>query len=391
MIETLAFFSNYFNHHQKALCDELYKRLGEGFHFIETEPMEGFRSDMGWGKEEVPPYVLRSYESEQNEKEANRLAEESDVLIMGTAPERYIKKRLEKNGLIFRYSERPLKEGRWKIFVPYLAKKFYVNHISNRNKSIYCLCAGAFVSSDFKFLLNSYKDKCYKFGYFPFPEAKTWEELSALKMQNDRIRILWCGRFLKLKRADLLIRACARAKDEGCDFELELVGNGEEERHLKKLVRENGLDGQTAFMGYLSPEETRAEMEKADIYVCTSNKLEGWGAVIYEGLSAGCAVIATSMAGATPFLVKDGQTGLVYRSGSVKSLSDKLISCLKDMEGSRMMGRRAYDEMHDSWNPDTAAERVLSVAGRLLKGERFFYEDGPMSEAPIIYEDWYRG
>ena len=59
MIKTLAFFSNYFNHHQKALCDELYKRLGEGFHFIETEHMEKFRSNMGWGKEDIPSYVIR--------------------------------------------------------------------------------------------------------------------------------------------------------------------------------------------------------------------------------------------------------------------------------------------------------------------------------------------
>ena len=46
--------------------------------------------------------------------------------------------------------------------------------------------------------------------------------------------------------------------------------------------------------------------------------------------------------------------------------------------------------MHEKWNPDTAAERLLAVSDHLIRGERFFYEDGPMSEAPIIYEDWYR-
>ncbi|MBQ9606663.1 MAG: glycosyltransferase [Lachnospiraceae bacterium] len=390
MAKTLTFFSNYFNHHQKALCDELFKRLGEGFHFIETEPMEGFRSDMGWGREGIPSYVLKSYESDQNEDQANKLASDSDIVIMGTAPERYIKERLKNDRLIFRYSERPLKEGRWKIFVPYLTKKFYVNHISNRNKSIYCLCAGAFVSSDYRFLLNSYKDKCYKFGYFPFPEEKTWEELSAHKLQNNRVKILWCGRFLKLKRADLLIKACAAARDEGYDFDLELVGNGEEEQHLKKLTDELGLNDRTSFMGYMSPEDTRAEMEKADIYVCTSNKLEGWGAVIYEGLSAGCTVIATSMAGATPFLIRDRETGLVFRSGDEKSLARKLTACLKDMDTSRKMAKRAYMQMRDIWNPDIAAERILKVSEHLLKGESFYYDEGPMSEAPVIYEDWYR-
>ena len=84
-------------------------------------------------------------------------------------------------------------------------------------------------------------------------------------------------------------------------------------------------------------------MEKADIYVCTSNKLEGWGAVIYEGLSAGCATIATSAAGATPFLIKDGETGYAYRSGDWRSLADKLELYLKDVEGAHLMGRRAYE------------------------------------------------
>ena len=253
----------------------MYKKLGDGFRFVETEPMEEFRSKMGWGKEDIPPYVLKCHLSADNDRLALRLSEEADVVIMGTAPEKYVKNRLDADKLTFRLSERPLKEGRWKIFVPYLAKKFYINHISRRgNRYLYCLCAGAYVASDFEFLLGSYRDKCYKFGYFPFPESKTYEELSALKMQSDRVRILWCGRFLKLKRADLLVRAASAMKDKGYDFELEFVGDGEEEKHIREMVKECGMEDRTAFMGYMSPEDTRAEMEKADIYVCTSNKLE---------------------------------------------------------------------------------------------------------------------
>lgn len=388
---TLTFYSNYFNHHQKALCDELYARLGEGFHFIETEPIEDFRAKMGWGKEEVPSYVVRSYESEDNEHLATSLALESDVVVIGTAPERFIRGRLDADKLIFRYSERPLKEGRWKFFVPYLTKKFYVNHIKNRNKSIYCLCAGAFASSDYEFLLGSYRNKCYKFGYFPFPEEKSWEELYALKGQNNRIKILWCGRFLKLKRADLLIRAVSRLVDINQKFDLRLVGEGKEEQHLRELVSKSGLDDRVSFMGYLSPTDTREEMAKADIYVCTSNKLEGWGSVIYEGLAAGCTVIATSQAGATPFLVKDGVTGYVYRSGSVDSLTEKLRLCLEDMDKSRRIAHNACTQMKESWNPSVAAERLLEVSEHLLRGEEYFYDDGPMSRADLIYENWYDG
>ena len=99
-MKTLTFYSNYFNHHQKALCDAFYELLGDGFTFVETMPMEEFRSGMGWGID-IPSYVLRTYESADNEKRALELATSSDLVIMGTAPEYYIEKRIERAGGAF--------------------------------------------------------------------------------------------------------------------------------------------------------------------------------------------------------------------------------------------------------------------------------------------------
>ncbi len=388
-MRSLVFFSNYFNHHQKALCDRLYERLGSGFTFVETEPIEEFRSKMGWGKEEIPSYVLKSHLGESEKQRARELALKSDVAVIGTAPEDFIRERMEKNRLTFRYSERPLKEGKFKVLVPYLAKKFYINHFSKRNKNLYILAAGAFVSSDYRFL-HSYIGKCYKFGYFPQKEIKSWEELKGLKDRNDPVRILWAGRFLKLKRADLCLKAAARCREAGVGFQLVFVGNGEEEKRLKTLTERLGLWDVTEFAGYLSPEETREAMERADIFICTSNKLEGWGSVIYEALSAGCAVISTSQAGATPWLVEEGRTGLVFQSGSLKSLTGKLLHLLKAPEEIRRLGENAYRNMDQYWNPETAAGRLLNVSEKLLRGEEFYYESGPLSRAEELKETWYR-
>ena len=89
MVKTLVLISNYFNHHQKAFCDEMYKKLGDGFRFVETEPMEEFRSKMGWGKEDIPPYVLKCHLSADNDRLALRLSEEADVVISRRADGRY--------------------------------------------------------------------------------------------------------------------------------------------------------------------------------------------------------------------------------------------------------------------------------------------------------------
>ncbi len=391
-IKTITFFSNYYNHHQKALCDAFYAMLGDGFTFVETMPIEGFRAQMGWG-EENPSYVLRTFETEEGYQKAKELGLNSDLVIMGTAPEEFIEPRLEANKLTFRYSERPLKEGFIKFFIPRLTKKYLHLHVRNRKKDIHILGASAFTSLDYHKMFRSYENKCYKFGYFPVHMEYEPEELFAHKAElaGTRPSILWMGRMLKLKRPDLVVKACANLRDKGYDFTLDLVGEGEEEQHLRDLVKKLHMEDRVTISGFLKPQEARNRMADAQIYVMTSNKLEGWGSVIYEGLNAGCAVVASHACGATPWLVKNEQCGLVYKSGSVASLTSQLEKLLKEPKLVREYGEKAYEQMHTLWNPKTAAERVIGLAEALLEGREIPYKDGRCSRAPFLKNNWFKG
>ncbi len=393
-MKTITFFSNYFNHHQKALCDAFYALIGEGFTFVETMPMEEFRSGMGWG-ENTPGYVLRTYESDENEKKARLLADSSDLVIMGTAPEYYISSRLDEGKIIFRYSERPLKEGFVKFFIPRLTKKYLKLHVSNRKKNIHVLAASAFTSWDFKKMFDSYPGKCYKFAYFPKHLSYDFEQLYERKLKVSEeagaVTILWEGRMIKLKRADLLIKAAAVLKSRGYDFRLKLIGDGEEKDNLITLSEKLAISDIVSFEGFLKPDEARERMADAQIYVCTSNHLEGWGSVIYESLNAGCAVVASHVCGATPWLVRDNETGSVYRSGDVTGLADKLERFLKDERLRHDLGKNAYEQMRDMWNPEVAAERVIGLCDALENGKKTPYSEGPCSVAPIMKNNWYRG
>ncbi|MCR5508348.1 MAG: glycosyltransferase family 4 protein [Lachnospiraceae bacterium] len=396
-IKTLTFFSNYYNHHQKALCDEWYSILGDGFTFVETEPIEGFRATMGWGKEEVPPYVLRTYLNKENRNRAFKLALESDLVIMGTAPEEFIEERIKQNKIIFRYSERPLKEGFIKFFIPRLTKKYLHLHVRNRRKKIYVLAASAYTAWDFRKMFNSYPGKCYKFGYFP--EHREYDVKKLMDMKEitadretgdpDMPTILWEGRMLRLKRPDLLIKAAAILREKGYDFRLTFIGEGKERKKIQVLAKMHGLSDITKFMDFLSPPEARDKMADAKIYVMTSNFLEGWGSVIYEALNAGCAVVASHAPGATPWLVKNGKTGLVFRSGDVFSLADQLEKLLRNPDLCVKYGTAAYEQMSRLWNPKVAAANVLTLADDLSEGRRSSIKEGPCSVARILRNDWY--
>ena len=45
-------------------------------------------------------------------------------------------------------------------------------------------------------------------------------------------------------------------------------------------------------MGALKPADVRKEMERADIFLFTSDYKEGWGAVLNEAMNARCAIVA---------------------------------------------------------------------------------------------------
>ena len=392
-MKTLTFFSNYFNHHQKALCDAFYALLGEGFVFVETMPMESFRSGMGWG-EDTPPYVLKTYESDENEQRARSIARSSDLVIMGTAPEYYIEPRLADDSIIFRYSERPLKEGFIKFFIPRLTKKYLHLHVRNRKKNIHILGASAYTSYDYKRMFDSYPDKCYKFAYFPKHISYDYEQLYKKKCDIAReagaVTILWEGRMIRLKRADLLIKAAKELRDRGYDLRVKLIGDGDQKDNLRMLTQKLGLEDIVTFEGFLKPDEARERMSRSQIYVCTSNHLEGWGSVIYESLNAGCAVVASHLCGATPWLVKEGDTGLVYRSGSASSLAAKLEMLIKDETLRHDLGKRAYEQMRDVWNPEVAAKRVIGLYDAITSKKPTPYEEGPCSKAEILKEDWFK-
>ncbi len=178
----------------------------------------------------------------------------------------------------------------------------------------------------------------------------------------------------------------------GYSFRFELIGTGEMEQPLKLLARRRGFWTKMCFLGTMSPENVRRHMENVGIYLFTSDRREGWGAVLNEAMNSGCAVIASDAAGATPFLIKDGVNGSVYHSGSVQELYEKLRRLLDDTNLQTRLGSEAYRTITELWNAETAAKRLLQLSQTLLSGadaSRLF-ADGPCSPAKPLREDWYR-
>lgn len=380
----IVMVSNYFNHHQRPVAEVLYRMSGGNYHFIETTTMRQERKNLGYDNGNTPAYVLQAWTDAQSDAHCRRLIDEADVVITGSAPESMLKNRILAGKLIFRYSERPLKKGpEWKKYLPRLLRW----HLRNPSgKPIYLLCAGAYVADDYR-RFGLFRDRMYRWGYFP--ETKKYETLP----EKEGASILWCGRFLDWKHPDDAIRVAGRLRAEGYRFRLNFVGTGEMEQQLRGLAEELGLADQVRFLGAMPPEEVRRQMEHTQIYLFTSDRQEGWGAVLNEAMNSGCAVVASHAAGSAPFLIEDGRTGLLYRSGDVDMLYKKVKRLLDSSEECQRLGTAAYNVIDSQWCPELAAQRLVRLAECILSGQERpeLYESGPCSKALRIREDWYQG
>lgn len=373
----ITFYSNFINEHQIPFCNSMYDKTSGLFRFVATESISAERLFMGFKDQSNEfPYVIKAYESDALYKEALRLGEESDVVILGDAPEEYIEKRLQKDKLTFRYNERFFKEGYWRLLDPRVLRAKYKNDIRYRNKNLYMLCASAYTASDCR-LIHAYPQKTYKWGYFP--EVKIYDSIEALIGWKHSASILWVGRLIGWKHPEDPVRLAERLKQEGYQFELNIVGEGEKKPYLLELIKSKKLESCVHIHGFMPPEQVREQMEKADIYLFTSDKNEGWGAVLNESMNAACAVVACKEIGSVPYLIEDGVNGFQYNRKKKNDLYYKVKRLLDDENLKHSVQKNAYKTMANMWNADIAAERLLKLINCLREGREAEFSAGPCS------------
>ena len=205
------------------------------------------------------------------------------------------------------------------------------------------------------------------------------------------VSILWAGRLIEWKHPDASIRLAESLKEKGYSFKMTLIGTGEMEEQLHNMIRDKSLEDCVEMPGAMKASEVRSYMEKADIYLFTSDFNEGWGAVLNESMNSGCAVVASHAIGSVPFLIKDEENGLIYENGNQKQLEQQVCRLMDDAEYRMKLGLNAYHTIADLWNADVAAERLIDLCENIIfaKKTKSPYENGICSEAKVMENDWF--
>ena len=368
--------SNFLNHHQLPLCRAFCAMPDVEFTFIATVPIEQERLQMGYADmDHAYEFCLCAYDGAENERKALEICRNCDILIVGSAPDRYVRVRNSKQKVTFFYSERLFKEKGLSLkTIPRWIKSVMKKPLY---KNAYLLCASAFAAEDYA-KTGNFKGRAFKWGYFPEVKHMDIDALMEKKV-HDVPRLLWVGRMIDWKHPEAAIYVAKRLKEDGYDFNLDMIGGGEMKAVLQDSICEKNLQEQVQLLGTMPPEQVRECMEQSNIFLFTSDRGEGWGAVLNEAMNSGCAVVAANEIGSVPHLLKDGENGFIFQSENWDSLYEKVKTLLDSEELCRVCGHAAYQTMAETWNAETAARRLLELAEALKSEKEALYTDVPCS------------
>ncbi|MDR4513279.1 glycosyltransferase family 4 protein [Nitrosomonas sp.] len=147
---------------------------------------------------------------------------------------------------------------------------------------------------------------------------------------------LYFGRLAPEKGVDTLVKAALAA-----GIRLKLAGTGPYEENLRRLVPD---DCKTIeFLGYRSGEALRSLIQHARVVVLPSQWYENAPISVLESYACGKPVIGARIGG-IPEMLKPEETGLLFETGDVSALTDRMLA-VQSMPDARIetMGRAGYD------------------------------------------------
>lgn len=162
--------------------------------------------------------------------------------------------------------------------------------------------------------------------------------------------VLFVGRLVGEKRADLLLRAFKPVSERYPDAKLTIVGSGPKKAELEEQLFDLQLNRVAHFAGAIyDPIELGTEFLRNSIFV-----LPGLGGLsINEAMFYRLAIVCSRGDGTERHLVRSDRNGVFFREGSESDLTSALMNLLDDTDRLRLMGERSGEIIRSEVNIDT--------------------------------------
>ena len=167
--------------------------------------------------------------------------------------------------------------------------------------------------------------------------------------------VLYFGRLSAEKGVDDLLRAMQRLPE----MRLIIAGDGPQRSELQTLTTSLGL-ANVEFIGQVGPTQRDSLIAQSRFTVLPSHAYETLGKTILESYAEGRAVVASDL-GSRRELVREGETGLLYRAGDVNGLADAMATLHARPELAEQMGRAGWELVRHHYTPEDHYQHLFTL------------------------------
>lgn len=145
---------------------------------------------------------------------------------------------------------------------------------------------------------------------------------------------------------------------------LHLYGEGPSMAQVREFADLPGMTLPIKVMGHQPPARIAEALRTASLLVFPSICFEGMPITILEAFASGVPVIASDH-GVMQTMIRDGETGLLFKPGDAVELAEKMKLLLSHPNAFRRMGENARREYEAKYTPDKNYQTLMDIYQRV--------------------------
>lgn len=181
--------------------------------------------------------------------------------------------------------------------------------------------------------------------------------------------ILFVGRLAKNKGLEYLIEALPRVLQRFPETKSVLIG--EDEGMLQKLLgraKNFRVEDKVLFMGTLDDEDVSRAYMDCSVFVLPS-EFEAFGIVLIEAMAAEKPCVATKVGG-VPYVIKDGETGILVDYADSRKLAEAVCNLLDDEDKRNSFGKAGKTWVEKNFAIGKIVDRLEVVYGKVTGSDK---------------------
>ena len=182
-------------------------------------------------------------------------------------------------------------------------------------------------------------------------DFKDFQNIEPKPLSKDKFNILFIGSVTDRKKPHMIIEAIQRINDKS--YNLSIVGPAPNEKYfkeLKDLINKSDLQNQVSLIGPVDRESVKDYYSTSNLMILPSIS-EGLARVIFESQVAMCPVLVTDAPGMSDIVI-DGQTGYVFESNNLDSLSLKIEYIKNNYDEASLVAKNAKGFILSNYSED---------------------------------------